>query len=360
MGLAELEYRAGNYDNVLSPELTGNAVEQVKQARAKTPIVRMKDFQITGDLLGLALRANVQKGRIEEAKAILTLLENLKGTEENLLVDNSGVLRNLVVELEAQIRDLQKAGDPAGQAKLKATVANFSLFFDALAKQFEAKALDKNDLFFLARCYDSLDQHEKAGQLYARYPAPKILNVVKKDKEKFSDAEEKDLQTYWYVQVMRARQLRLAKKLPQAKKILDDLLAHKNARQQFLAEKEQNHLLEDNALYGTAIIQWSKFMNNPSLKKNMINDPKLKEAYFDAYYHMTWCYYQHSQTEKVKAAGKEAPFLAKAVDYILRLENATNREGWQYVGYKFQSLLQREPVLNEAYQKKKQAVGSRQ
>ena len=58
-------------------------------------------------------------------------------------------------------------------------------------------------------------------------------------------------------------------------------------------------------------------MNNPTVKKNMGNDPRLKEAYFDAYYHMTWCYYKHSQTEKVKAAGKEAAFLAKAVDYIL-------------------------------------------
>ena len=177
----------------------------------------MKDFQVTGDLLGLALRANVQKGDIDKAKEILTLLENLKGPEDTLLVENAGVLRNLVNDLEAQVRELQRAGKGA-KPKLEKTVANFSLFFDALARQYETKRLDKGDIFFLARCYDSLDQHEKAGQLYARYSVPKFLDVVKKEKEKFTDAEEKELQTYWFAQVMQARQLRLAKKLPEAKK----------------------------------------------------------------------------------------------------------------------------------------------
>ena len=91
LGQADLEYRAGNYGKVL--ELTGNIVDLVKQAKAKTPVVQMKDFQITSDILGLALRANIQNGEIEKAKVIRSLLDSLKGGEDNLLVDNSGVLR---------------------------------------------------------------------------------------------------------------------------------------------------------------------------------------------------------------------------------------------------------------------------
>ena len=229
-------------------------------------------------------------------------------------------------------------------------MANFSEFLDALIAQSKNKALEKNDIFFLAKCYDSLDQHEKAADLYKLYPAPKFLNDKK---AKWTDEEEKELQAYWYTQVQQARQLRLTKKLSEAKKILDALQENKNARQQLMAEKEQNHLLEDNGLYGTAITHWGQFMNNPGLKKNLASDAKLKSIYFDAYYHLAFCWYKYSQTDKVKKAGKDAQFLDKAVDYIIRLETAANKEGWQIVELRFRDLMQNEKVLNDAYKKKK-------
>jgi hypothetical protein len=350
LGMADVEYRAGNYDKVLAADLTGSVVDMVKKEAAKGGVIRLEDFQVTGEILGLALRANVQKGKVDEAKLILKSLENLKGPEDSALADSTGVLRNLVVELQVQIRDLQKAGN---QEKLKKTVANFSEFLDALVKQSDKKGLDKSDLFFLARCYDSLDQHEKAAKLYARYPTPKFLDVEKKEKEKFTDEEEKELNTYWYVQVMQARQMRLAKKINESKKLLEFLMGHKNARQQLLAEKEQNHLLEDSGVYGTAITRWSSFMNNPSLKSKLGNDAPSKEMYFEAYYHLTYCWYKYSQTEKVVAAGKDAQFLGKAAEYIIRLETASNPEGWQIVGHKFRTLMETEKLLQDAYKRQK-------
>ena len=341
--------------------------DAAQKEAGRTFVFNLSDFQVTGDVLSFALRANVQQGKIDDAKQLLKIVETLKG---GLLADSSNVMRNLVLDLEIQVRELKKSGD---RDKLKKTVANFSEFLDAVIKQTEKKAVEKGDIFFLAKCFDSLDRHEKAAELYALYPAPKFLNVAPKKGEKevkFTEDQEKELQTYWYTQVQQARQLRLSviphdgqkvtdaeklRKLTEAKKILDTLEGHVNARQQIIAAKEQNHVLEDSGLYGKAVAEWSKFMNNPGLKKSLGSDTKIQAIYFDAYYHMTYCYYKFSQTDKVKQANKDALYLDKAVGYIIRLETATSKEGWQLIEHRFRELLDNERVLNDAYKKKKAA-----
>src|SRR2546427_4842895 len=113
----------------------------------------MKDYQVTGEILGLALRADVQKGKIDEAKAVLALLRRLSGEQDALGANPAAVLRTLVTELKVQVRDLKKAGD---QAKLDKTVANFSAFLDELAKNPSQKEPDRNEVKLLADCYESL------------------------------------------------------------------------------------------------------------------------------------------------------------------------------------------------------------
>ena len=348
-GQADFAYRAGNYDKVLEQGLAGKVVDFVLKEAEKEKVVRLKDYQITGQILGLALRANVQKGKIDEARKVMKVLENLKDVKDNALVDTGTFLGNLVSELDAQIHALHKAGD---KAALKRTQANFTEFLDALVKQ--GGKLERKDLFFLARCYDTLEKHDKAAELYGQYPPPKILNVEKKAKDKFSEDEERELQSYCYAQVMLAKQLRLSKKFAEAKKILDDVSAVKNARQMLHIEREQIYLLEETGLFGTAITRWGGFMASPVFKgKDLSFDPEKKKIYFDAYYHMTFCWYKYSQLDKVKAAGKEVQFLVKAADYIVRLETSMSQEGWQLIGHRFRDLLQTERPLSEAYMKQK-------
>ena len=81
LGLAEIDYRKGNYDQVLKSTDADVAAMDKKKGDGKDPI-RFKDFEVTGDLLGLALRANVQKGNTARAKEILVYLDRLAGEGE--------------------------------------------------------------------------------------------------------------------------------------------------------------------------------------------------------------------------------------------------------------------------------------
>ena len=350
LGQAELDYRKGNYDKVL--QTTGAVVAALDKLKGDgTSPIRLKDYQITGDVLTLALRANVQKGNTGRAEQILGYLNRLTGEEGVGAAETTNVLRSLIGDLQVQVKELKKTNDPA---KLKATVKNFSAFIDKLVGN-RGKALGVKDVMFLATCYSSLEEYAKAAQLYAKIAPPKFL-----DNDKLSDEEEKEVASYWYLQVQYAKALRLSARgkqdLAKAKKVLDDLVHHKNARMQLYAEVEQIHILQDAGLYGYAMKGWAKIMNNPSLKAKLADEPNLKEVYFNAYYENTWCLYKYSQTPKVIAAGKERKYLAPAANNIVRLEKSANQEGWLIVGPRFRELLAGEPKLKAAYEDLKRAA----
>jgi hypothetical protein len=348
LGLADVDYRKGNYDKVLAT--TDKTVADVAKAKGdgKSPI-RIRDYQVTGNLLGLALRANVQKGNIAKAEQILGCLDRLTG-EEGGVIEANNVLGSLIGDLQAQIKELKRTND---SDRLKSTVKNFSSFIDKLAAKNE-KGFDTKTIKFLATCYSSLEEYSKAAGLYAKIPEPKALA-----KDKLSPDDEKDITTYWYLRIQYAKALRLSAKsktdLGQAKKVLDDLQKHKYARLQIYGDVEQFHILEDSAkfgnpLYGTAMKGWAGIMNNSALKARMADEPNLKELYFTAYYQNVWCLYQLSQTEKVVAAGKEKSYLTTAANHIVRLEKTPGQEGWQIVGHRFRELLNSELKLRDEYE----------
>ena len=69
LGQSDIAYRAGRYDEVLKQ--TDEVIKQVEaKAGAGNDPIRLKDYQVTNDVLGLALRAKVQKGQIDDAKRI--------------------------------------------------------------------------------------------------------------------------------------------------------------------------------------------------------------------------------------------------------------------------------------------------
>jgi hypothetical protein len=352
LGLAGLEYRKGNYDKVLAAteEIVAAVAKQASDAR--TPI-RLKDYQVTGDVLGLALRANVQKGNLPKARQILGYLERLSGEDGGGVAETSNVLHSLIGDLQAQVTELKKAND---SARLKATLKNFSAFIDDLATKDSKKdkGLELKDITFLAKCYASLEEHAKAANLYAQIPPPKAL-----DKVKIEGDEEKEIATYWLMQINYAKELRLGahskEDLGKAKKVLDRLKGHKNARLQVYGDVEQIHILEDSdrfglPLYGQAAKGWTGIMSNPTLKARMPDDPSLKDLYFNAYFGNAWCLYKYSQTRAVLAKGKDKDYLKAAANNILRLEKSVNQEGWQIVGHRFRELLTSEKKLRDEYE----------
>ncbi len=357
LGLAEVLYRGGQYDKVLADTKDTVARFEKLKGDGKAPI-RLKDYVVSGEVLGLALRANVQKGNIAKAEEILSYLDRLAGEEENALAGTTSVLRSLIDDLRHQVHDLKQAKD---EAKLKTTVANFSAFLDKLAGQAEKKGLQVNDIMFLANCYYSLDQYCRAAGLFEKIQPPKALA-----KDKLADTDEQEVQTYWYIQVQYARALRLCSQekdekerkdlLKKANFHLETLKRHKHARLQLYAEKEQLHILEDSSLYGLAIKGWGGLMK--TLSPRVADDAKLKEMYFEAYYQNVWCMFKYSQTEAAQKAKKEKEFLRASANQIVRLENSKSQEGWQIVGQRFVELLDAEPKLKDAYEELKKAAGA--
>ena len=96
-------------------------------------------------------------------------------------------------------------------------------------------------------------------------------------------------------------------------------------------------------------------MGNPAVKSKL-DDPKVKDIYFESYYGYTYCMYKYSQTEKVIAAKKEQQYLRAASNNILKLERSMNPEGWQIVGHRFRELLDAEPKLRQDYEELKKTA----
>ncbi|MCI0458669.1 MAG: hypothetical protein L0Z62_17035 [Gemmataceae bacterium] len=344
-GLAQSEYRAGRYDNVLAPRAAGDGLAEVRKLAKGNDPIKVRDHRLVGETLGLAMRANVQKGNIPEAKAILGLVRRLSAGDEADPNQARGVLQTLVLELKTQVRDLKNRGDAK---QLEQTVKNFSQFLDVLAKEAGGTSSREN-LLFLGSCYASLDKHAEAAKLYAQVSEPK----VDPKKKQFTDAEEKELQDYWLMQVNRGRALRLAKELPEAKKVLERVVHDPLGRGKFLAEKELIHLLEDQGLFGKGITSWSQFMAHPQMKAVLQSLPgkpadeqdRIKTLYFECYYHYTWCHLMYGKNHSIPA--KQTDFIKRAADKIVKLEQ--NPDAWRLVGDDFRRLLRQEPMLLRAY-----------
>src|SRR5271156_1652536 len=113
LGIAEVKFRGTSkdrFDEVIAA--TNPVVNQVLAVASKVPAnepIRLKDYGVTGDILGLALRANVQKGDVVKGKAILNVLQRLSGPNEN---DKPGpIVAVLLNDIAGQIKAMNADKD---------------------------------------------------------------------------------------------------------------------------------------------------------------------------------------------------------------------------------------------------------
>lgn len=354
LGRAEIEFRKSAYDKVL--EFTKPVVATVKKLDGgKGGPIKMRDFEVTGDALGLALRAEVQKGNVGEAKTLLSMLKRLRSSEDDggLLAEDTSarVVRNLLGEIASQVNSLKKEKD---EAKLKTVVSNFTNFLTDLAKDKDydpanAKA-NPRDLFLLAEAFNSLDQHAEAAKLYARFPEPKGLSA--KSLKDLKEEELQDVQQYWGVQLRHAEALRHGKDYKKAIEVLEKMIRHPNVIGQLYADKELNLVLEDEGRYAPALARWNKYMKG----FRSLNDPKMKEMYFEGFFYQVRCLYKYAKNDP--AAKSKDRIIELAARQIVRLENTQGGEGWAIVGPRFQELIDAEPPLKAEYLKQKAAMSS--
>jgi tetratricopeptide (TPR) repeat protein len=333
LGKADAAYRAGQYAQVLA--ILGPIVQLVKDPAQVDAFndIKEKDSRVVRVLLGLALRASVQDNKTDQARDILDLAQ--KAFPENSL----DMLVELVQQLREQIGQLRQQGDSARE-QLNKMATSFSTFLEELAKQ-EEKSPKPDLLLFLAQSYSSLDKHDRAAELAARIEEPK----PPADKK---EAVAKQLQIYYFAQILHARELRLNGQFDEAEKALHRIQETPWGKHNLEVRKELIYLLEDQGKYSLpqkqgAIPEWDRLMQ---ALKPKLSDPKIKEQYFDAYYHLTYCLFKNA--DKLSDSKRKAQYTRVAANYIVKLE-AQQDPATEPCKKRFEELLQKEPVLKQEY-----------
>jgi hypothetical protein len=347
LGLADVEFNKGNYEAVF--KTTEKVVDRVlKDAKDPKAELRYKDHQVTGDILGLALRAYIQKGEVDKGRELLGALQRLQGDGNDLGADRSNYVRRVLQDISGQVEALKTSGKKEDTERLKSMVGNFTSFLDAIGKESEKKGHDPEATRMLAYAYASLDQHAKAASIYAKVPAPACL-----DNKKLSEKEAEQVASYWGMRLEYGKALRQGKSkedLAEALKVLNQLLAHPNARYQILADMEKNLVLEDEEKYGVALLQWGKFVKNPALT-NGLADPKVQKIFFPGVFYKARLTYKYGKYEAKKES--KPKFIRAAAMQLVGLEFTPDKVGWTIVEPMARELLQAEPELREEYDKAK-------
>jgi hypothetical protein len=381
LGMADVEFNKGQYDTVLksTQKVVDKVLSDAKSVKGDGP-VRYKDHKITASLLGLALRANIQKGDIDRSKELLGVLQRLQGTEDGVAADRSSEVRRILKDIGEQVDALRASTKKEDAEKLKETVGRFSAFVDIISKDSEKKGFDPESTRMLAMAYASLNEHRKAADIFAKVPPPATLD---KDAKKLSEDEKQLLAVYWNMRLQYAKALhedalqernfaeanrKEAKGDPglesqrqealkkekacytESLKVLDHLLRHPNAKYQVLAEMERNLVLEDEGRYSVAFAYWSKFLKNPSLT-NALTEPEVQKIYFTGLFYKTRVMYKYAQYEA--KADKRQTYTASAAKTLVTLEFTPDGIGWGIIKPMAEELLKAEDPLREEYEKLK-------
>jgi hypothetical protein len=332
LGRGESDYEAGRYGE--ARELLAPVVKDMGDPAkaAQFSDLKARNPQLIRGLLGLALRANVQDNKVDEGKQILDLLQKTF-PEESL-----DTLVQFVAQLRVHLQQLRQQG-PQAREQLQKTIANFSTFLDELTKQ-EQKNAKAEVTLFLAQSYSSLDKHERAAEL---------VDTIKTDAPPA---------LYHLARVFFVRELRLGKNFRKAEAAMKDVLASDWGKQHLEAKKESILLLEDQEKYQLtrsqgAIPEWNQLMLSLRPK---LQDNRIKEQYFDCYYHLTYCILKNALKKTDKKTRQKD--IHVAATFITRLEDQPD-QGTEVCKKRLEELLAQEPLLKAEYAAIKKSANGR-
>ena len=326
LGMAEADYQAGRYQKVR--EVLAPLVREMTAPSRTAEFLDLKEKnpQLLRALLVLALRAGVQDRDMDHSRQIFEVLQ--KTFPESSL----DMLVQLVQQIQIQLEELRLRGAGSGE-ELTKTVTSFSAFLDQLSRQQDKNPKPEITLF-LGQSYSILDKHDRAAAL---------LDTI---------TEDAPPAVYHSARVWYARELRLSKEFAKAEAVLATILASDWGKQHLPARKESILLLEDEEKYQLsrtqgAIPQWNQLML--SLRPNL-QDNRIKEQYFDCYYHLTFCVFRNAlQKADDKLRQRE---MHTAATFIARLEEQADSSS-EICKKRLRELLEKEPLLKEAYHRLK-------
>jgi hypothetical protein len=161
------------------------------------------------------------------------------------------------------------------------------------------------------------------------------------------------MQLYHGARLLYLRELRLSKKLDEAQRVLDEILGTPKApgwgQRNLEVQKEKLSLLEDRELYAGAegaILGWNRLMK--SIRPRIQQDAKMKETYFDCYYHLTTSHYQNALR---MADGKRKDDAIKRSAGLLRKLEDAEPDLTAELKQRIKNYLDRETILKSEYKK---------
>jgi hypothetical protein len=313
-------------------------LEDLKQDVQRLTYQVNRESQLLRGFLTIAMRASVQNGNIANAQRLLVTLRN--AASESV---GAQVYVQLVAQLKDQIEDLQAAKKTK---ELNELIQNFRAFLEALAKEKPSTEM----IFFIANVYRQLELPNDAATILERLVDPGARG------------DDKAIEAYRAGKMMQAQLYRLAKNYTKAAELISKIEGEPWAGTRIMREKA--FLNQDQEKWGPAAVAWRNIMDRlgPHLQQ-----PKLKEQYYDCYFNYIKCLYKYAlnyQNPKLNAAevnDKKREYIERAAKLILKVEEVEPANmGAPGLKEEYEKLLKDNPLLQKEYDKAKKeapAVG---
>jgi hypothetical protein len=317
-GRADDAFKAGQMAK--SRESLDKIVEQFKAGNL--PELK-KDPDLRGGILGLALRASFQEGKLDRAKEVLQVMQ---AAADNPQQANIQALLPSVAMLMKEEAARQKPD----KAALEKTVAGFTAFLDELAKGQKESSPDFNRV--LAKAYADLEQYAKVIEIASKIEAPK------------DDSDPRAVAIYRGARVLLMKAYRLSDKLDDADKLVNEAVktwGKNNLDVQF----ERIHMFDAHKNYGKAATEWNS-MTHQLLQR--IKEPEIKPRYYEAFYHKVRSLHLYGKSKK------EPKYIKQAVSLYITLESSANGFGPEESSARFKEFLSQEKEFKAEYDRQKQ------
>jgi hypothetical protein len=335
-GLADQAFGRGEHQAVAA--LLDPVVDRLAGGgEAQEKVNLQKNAQLGMAILSMALRSNVQLGKLDRTQAVLDALKVVQpeGSEEGA----TGILKQLMGLIRTQVDELKRKGDRKGLAQ---TVKGFTEILDRQVKA--QKKLTPEFLRLLADCYAQMDQHDKAARRFEE-----ALALLKDAKP---GTEEDRMRRG--VQVLLVREYRQTKDeddLKKATAVMDEVMGTEKrpgwGRRNLDALKESGKLLEARRKYAEAFkTVWSPLVKQ--LARRAQDNRVMKEHYLECYFHMILSYYKYGQSLPSPAKRKE--YARGAARRIAELDRNWEDFGSEASKRRFEELFSQESELKREYE----------
>jgi hypothetical protein len=336
--LADIYNYLGETDRVLA--LVSPLVEAIKSKKLPEDLPPDSEAQA----LGLALRAHVAKKDIQQALAVLAILQQL-GSQEGNLVGLTDLLRDLGRQIKNQIDLLQQQGEGARE-QLAKTQESFREFLGHLEKD---ENLSADLRLWVGTSYMSLGEHKKAEQLFRRFrdPGP---NAAPQERQMFNQSQYLLVRSARLAAASLTNPTQRRAEFANAEQLLKEVMKNPSFGKHpaFLAEEAL--LLQDQERYSGpdgAIAKWDRLIKG--LEPMLDRGPVFRNTYNEALYNRVYCIYMEGKLSKDKTVQSQA------VEKAARALNPIKRNNWGGPEYqaRYEALLNnpKHKDLKEAFER---------